>query len=53
VLSVLSGLDRRLKWLSVFNLGLAIVVLAFVLVAGPTLFIIRSSSTQPGATCRS
>ena len=41
VLSVISGLDRGLKWLSVFNLGLALVVLAFVLLAGPTLFIIR------------
>ena len=41
VLSVISGLDRGLKWLSVFNLALAIVVLAFVFVAGPTLFILR------------
>jgi choline/glycine/proline betaine transport protein len=41
VLSVISGLDRGLKWLSVFNLGLALVALCFVLVAGPTLFIIR------------
>jgi choline/glycine/proline betaine transport protein len=41
VASVISGLDRGLKWLSVFNLGLALVVLAFVLLAGPTLFIIR------------
>ncbi|MEF8794644.1 BCCT family transporter [Thiohalorhabdus sp.] len=41
VLSVISGLDRGLKWLSIFNLVLALVVLAFVLVAGPTLFIVR------------
>ncbi|MDZ7683873.1 MAG: BCCT family transporter [Gammaproteobacteria bacterium] len=41
VASVLSGLDRGLKWLSVFNLALALVVLAFIIVAGPTLFIVR------------
>ncbi|SFD61275.1 choline/glycine/proline betaine transport protein [Thiohalospira halophila DSM 15071] len=41
VLSVISGLDRGLKWLSVFNLGLALTLLGFVLLAGPTLFIIR------------
>jgi len=41
VLSVISGLDRGLKWLSVFNLGLALVMLLFVLALGPTLFIIR------------
>ena len=41
VLSVISGLDRGLKWLSVFNLVLALIVLVFVLIAGPTLFIIR------------
>ncbi|MDZ7839203.1 MAG: BCCT family transporter [Gammaproteobacteria bacterium] len=41
VMSVLSGLNRGLKWLSVFNLMLALVVLAFVIIAGPTLFIVR------------
>jgi len=41
VFSVISGLDRGLKWLSIFNLGLALIVLAFVIVAGPTLFILR------------
>ena len=41
VMSVISGLGRGLKWLSVFNLALALVVLAFVLIAGPTLFILR------------
>ncbi|WP_043766008.1 BCCT family transporter [Algiphilus aromaticivorans] len=41
VMSVISGLGRGLKWLSVFNLVLALVVLAFVLIAGPTLFILR------------
>ncbi|WP_018948835.1 BCCT family transporter [Thioalkalivibrio sp. ALMg11] len=41
VLSVLSGLDRGLKWVSVFNLVLAISFMLFVLFAGPTLFILR------------
>ena len=41
VMSVLSGLDRGLKWLSQFNLGLALALMAFVLLAGPTLFIIN------------
>lgn len=41
VLSVLSGLDRGLKWLSQFNLGLAVALMVFVFLAGPTLFIIN------------
>ena len=41
VLSVISGLDRGLKWVSVFNLVLAISFMLFVLFAGPTLFILR------------
>ena len=41
VISVLSGLDRGLKWLSIFNLSLALLVVVFVLLLGPTLFIIR------------
>ncbi len=41
VMSVVSGLSRGLKWLSVFNLGLALALMFFVLLAGPTLFIIR------------
>lgn len=41
VLSVISGLDRGLKWLSMFNLSLALLLLAFIFIAGPTLFLIR------------
>lgn len=40
--SVVSGLSRGLKWLSNFNMGLAGALLAFVLVAGPTLFLLQS-----------
>jgi choline/glycine/proline betaine transport protein len=39
--SVVSGLDRGLKWLSNINVGLAGVLLAAVLVLGPTLFLLR------------
>ncbi|MFU8831595.1 MAG: BCCT family transporter [Wenzhouxiangella sp.] len=41
VLSVISGLDRGLKWLSVVNLALALILLLFVAAAGPTLFLLR------------
>ena len=39
--SVVSGLHKGLKWLSVLNLVLALGVMLFFLVAGPTLFNIR------------
>ncbi|WP_019021951.1 MULTISPECIES: BCCT family transporter [unclassified Thioalkalivibrio] len=41
VMAVISGLDRGLKWMSLANLWLATALLLFVLLAGPTLFIIR------------
>jgi len=40
-LSVVSGVDRGIRWLSNFNMGLAGAVLLFVLIAGPTLFLLR------------
>lgn len=40
-LSVVSGLDRGLKWLSNINVTMAGVLLAALLVAGPTLFLLR------------
>ncbi len=39
--SVVSGLGRGIKWLSNVNIGLALALLVFVLVAGPTLFLLR------------
>lgn len=39
--SVLSGLDRGLKWLSNINVALAGVLLVAVLLLGPTLFLLR------------
>ena len=41
VLSVISGLDRGLKWLSIFNLSLALLLLAFIFLVGPSLFLVR------------
>lgn len=39
--SVVSGLGRGIKWLSNLNMGLAALILLFVLVAGPTVFVLR------------
>lgn len=39
--SVVSGVGRGIKWLSNLNMGLAAVLLVFVLVAGPTIFLLR------------
>ena len=46
VLSVISGLDRGLKWLSVFNLGLALVMLLFVLALGYLLRLLLDDGLQ-------
>lgn len=40
--SVISGVDRGIKWLSTFNLSLAGILLLFVIVAGPTVFILKA-----------
>ena len=39
--SVVSGVDKGIKWLSNINLSLAGLLLVFVLVAGPTLFLLN------------
>jgi choline/glycine/proline betaine transport protein len=41
-LSVASGIDKGLKWLSNINMGLAASLLLFVLLAGPTLLLLQS-----------
>lgn len=41
IVSVVSGLRRGIKWLSQVNVGLAGLVALFVLIAGPTLFVLR------------
>jgi choline/glycine/proline betaine transport protein len=47
-LSVISGVGRGIKWLSNTNLVLAAALLVFVLVAGPTLFLLRGYVQQIG-----
>lgn len=41
VLSVVSGVSRGIKWLSNLNVSLMLVLLVFVLITGPTLFMLR------------
>ncbi|WP_207453318.1 BCCT family transporter [Herbiconiux sp. SYSU D00978] len=41
IASLVSGLDRGMKWLSNFNLLLAAALLVFLLVVGPTQFLLR------------
>lgn len=47
--SVVTGLDRGIQRLSQLNVGLAAVVLAFVLAAGPTLLLISAVVQNTGA----
>ncbi|UOR10363.1 BCCT family transporter [Halobacillus amylolyticus] len=37
-----TGLDKGIKWLSNLNLGLCLLLLAFVFIAGPTVFILNT-----------
>lgn len=48
MLSSGSGVERGIKWLSNFNLGLASLLLAMVLVLGPTGFIFDTFTTSLG-----
>jgi choline/glycine/proline betaine transport protein len=48
-LSVVSGLDRGLKWLSNINVSFAGVLMVAVLVLGPTLFLLREFVQSIGA----
>jgi choline/glycine/proline betaine transport protein len=41
VVSVVTGVNKGIKWLSQLNMGLAGALLIFVAVAGPTLFVLR------------
>ncbi len=49
MLSSASGVERGVKWLSNFNLALAALLLAFVLVLGPTGFIFDTFTTTVGS----
>ena len=46
--SVWMGLRRGIKRLSDINLGLALILLAFVLIAGPTVFLLKTSVESLG-----
>lgn len=46
--SVVSGLDRGIRRLSEINLGVAVLLLLFLLVAGPTLFLLNSTVQNTG-----
>jgi choline/glycine/proline betaine transport protein len=48
VVSVAAGLDKGIRRLSVFNIALAIALLIFVLVAGPTLLSLRGTVEATG-----
>ncbi len=48
VLSVTSGLDRGMRRLSLGSMGLSLVFVAFVLLAGPTLTLLRSLPESVG-----
>jgi choline/glycine/proline betaine transport protein len=49
VTSVVTGVDKGIKWLSNINMGLATAILVFVLIAGPTVFILSDFITQVGS----
>jgi choline/glycine/proline betaine transport protein len=49
VTSVITGVDKGIKWLSNINMGVATAILVFVLIAGPTVFILSDFITQIGS----
>jgi choline/glycine/proline betaine transport protein len=49
VTSVVTGVDKGIKWLSNINMGLAAAIMVFVLIAGPTVFILSDFVTQIGS----
>jgi choline/glycine/proline betaine transport protein len=49
LVSVVTGVDKGIKWLSNINMGLAVGVVVFVLIAGPTVFILSDFLTQIGS----
>lgn len=46
--SAATGLDKGIKWLSNINMGLAILLMLFILLAGPTAFLLRNFVTVIG-----
>jgi glycine betaine transporter len=48
MLSATTGLDKGIKWLSNINMVIAILLMVFILVAGPTAFLLDSFVTSLG-----
>lgn len=48
LLSSTTGLDKGIKWLSNLNMGLALALMLFVLIFGPTIFILNSFTLALG-----
>ncbi|MFP3990580.1 BCCT family transporter [Streptomyces sp. E11-3] len=48
-ISVVTGVKKGIKWLSNLNMGLAASLMVFVLIAGPTLFLLNEFVTSIGA----
>ncbi|MEU0316585.1 BCCT family transporter [Nocardioides sp. NPDC006273] len=49
LVSVLTGVDKGIKWLSNINMGLAVGFVVFILIVGPTVFILTDFFTQIGS----
>ncbi|MRH44007.1 BCCT family transporter [Aquibacillus halophilus] len=49
IISTTTGIDRGIKWLSQINMGVAGLLLLFVLILGPTLFILNAFTHSTGA----
>lgn len=49
IISVTTGLDKGIRRLSELNMGLAVLLLLFVLVAGPTVFLLQAFVQNTGA----
>ncbi|WP_416148020.1 BCCT family transporter [Salipaludibacillus sp. HK11] len=49
IISTTTGIDKGIKWLSQINLGVAGLLLLFVLILGPTLFILNAFTHSTGS----
>ena len=47
-ISTVSGVDKGIKWLSIFNISAGGLLLLFVLIAGPTLYILQAFVQNTG-----
>lgn len=49
IVSVVAGMDKGIKRLSLINIGLAISIMAFVFIVGPTIFILETFLENTGS----